>query len=172
MQIVSAGYGFDVPDIQNALVKTNYKSVEAAVEYLFKAQDGASSNNNSNNSSSNKSSSQSNNTADIKILKERIAKIEIDGNFKINVTSDMMESAIKENKNTDDALNYIMDKYSHLIKPNESTVIQTKEDKEAYKQKLVEEAKKKKAQQVSQISLHSLNCIALHNIHFLGKGSS
>ena len=35
MQIVSAGYGFDVPEIQSALTATNYKSVEAAVEYLF-----------------------------------------------------------------------------------------------------------------------------------------
>merc|ERR1712228_1065420 len=40
-----------------------------------------------------------------------------------------------------------MDKYSHLIKPNESTIIQTKEDKEAYKLKLVQDAKKKKEQQ-------------------------
>merc|ERR1712048_514272 len=62
-----------------------------------------------------------------------------------NVTADIMQSAIKENKTTDDALNYIMDKYAHLIQPN--TVIQNKQDKEAYKQKLIDEAKKKKAEQ-------------------------
>eukprot|EP01083_Nonionella_stella_P014771 41386_1 len=38
IQIISAGYGFDVPEIQNALQQTNYESVEAAVQFLFANQ--------------------------------------------------------------------------------------------------------------------------------------
>merc|ERR1712129_386627 len=63
-----------------------------------------------------------------------IAKLEVDGHFKLDVTPDIIQTAIKQNKTTDDALNYIMDKYPHLIKPNDATqTIQTKQDKEAYK---------------------------------------
>ena len=161
MQIVTAGYGFDVPEIQNALIKTNYKSVEAAIEYLLdnqqkqqqkqqqqpstsKPKQPSTSNNNNNNTVSEK---------DIQELKERIAKMEIEGNFKMNVTSDIMSNALKRNPNRPaDALNYIMDTYSDLIQPNppsaSNTKINNKDDAQALKQKLIDDAMKKKEEQV------------------------
>eukprot|EP01084_Bolivina_argentea_P111033 198215_1 len=122
MQIVSLGYGFDVPEIQKALIATNYKSTEDAVQYLFNNK-----NNNANTTSSASASTSSATTttsvsaSDIQSLKERISKMEIEGNMKMNVSNDLIENAIKNNKSTDDALNFIMDKYSHLIKPNSSS---------------------------------------------------
>eukprot|EP01083_Nonionella_stella_P283463 964892_1 len=153
MQIVSAGYGFDVPEIQNALMKTNYKSVEAAVEYLLNADNN--NDKNTNNPSSNTNTNMNTNTTnnatvsekDIRQLKERISRLEIDGNFKMDVTDDIMNQAIKQNKNTEEALNYIMDKYTHLIKPNNETSVTNKTDVQQYKQQLIDEAHRKKQQQ-------------------------
>ena len=112
MQIVTAGYGFDVPDIQNALIQTNYKSVEAAVEYLFANQGGGAvsnpqSKNNANNDTSIPSSSNNNQSndvseKDIQELRERIKKIELEGGFRLDITRDIMNNAIKQNPNNTD----------------------------------------------------------------------
>eukprot|EP01083_Nonionella_stella_P022312 61732_1 len=160
MQIVSAGYGFDVPEIQTALASTNYQSVEAAVEYLFANQSkkqgtsaAAATAPNTSSSSSKANPNATTNSAEICELKRRIAKMEIEGNLKMNVTRDIMKIAITKNKNTDDALNYIMDRYSHLIKPNEADgveVLKNKEDADQYKKQLMEDAMRKKAQQEKQ----------------------
>ena len=152
MQIVSAGYGFDVPEIQKALVSTNYKSVEAAVAHLFQQQSGGgggggggnAAKTNSNSSSKSKSSSDE----QLKSLKEAISRMEIDGNMKIDVTSDILSAAVKEHKSTDQALNYIMDRYAHLIKPNDSATVKTKEDAQRLKQKMMADAAAKKRKQV------------------------
>jgi len=152
MQIVSAGYGFDVPDIQKALVATNYKSAEAAVEYLFQQQTGSQSKSNAANSNSNSNAkgsapSSSSSDAQMKSLKEAISRMEIDGNMKINVTPDILTTAIKQHSSTDQALNFIMDRYAHLIKPNDSTSVRSKADAERLKQKLKADAAAKKRKQ-------------------------
>ena len=159
MQIVTAGYGFDVDDIQNALMKTNYKSVEAAVEYLFVNQKGATTadtggsssggNGNKNNSNSSGGDANKKQEKEIEELRQRIKKMELEGNFKLDVTEDIMNNAIKQNPNRpDEALNYIMDKYPHLIQSNESIDVNSKQDAEALKRKLKEDALKKKEEQV------------------------
>ena len=157
MQIVSAGYGFDVPDIQKALVATNYQSVEAAVAHLFAQQTGAapsSSNTNSNSNSNSNSKSKPSSSSDqqMKSLKSAISRMEIDGNMKIDVTSDMLSAAIKEHQSTDQALNYIMDRYAHLIKPNDSTTVKSKQDAERLKQKMIADAEAKKKKQVRSLA--------------------
>jgi len=148
MQIVSAGYGFDVPEIQNALMQTNYQSVESAVEYLFQQKMGA--NGASSNSNSNKKESSSSSQTEHKLLqslKEAISRMQIDGNMKIDVTADILNAAIKEHQSTDQALNYIMDRYAHLIQPNDGSTVNTKEDAQKLKEKLRDEALRKKQQQ-------------------------
>eukprot|EP01084_Bolivina_argentea_P285847 490252_1 len=60
LQIVALGYGFDVPDIQNALTQTNYESVEIAVEYLFQNQRN---NDNTNNTTQNNENNQNTGSA-------------------------------------------------------------------------------------------------------------
>eukprot|EP00484_Ammonia_sp_Unknown_P027662 CAMPEP_0197038126 /NCGR_PEP_ID=MMETSP1384-20130603/15136_1 /TAXON_ID=29189 /ORGANISM="Ammonia sp." /LENGTH=604 /DNA_ID=CAMNT_0042468521 /DNA_START=27 /DNA_END=1841 /DNA_ORIENTATION=- len=147
MQIVTAGYGFDVPEIQDALLKTNYQSVEAAVEYLF-AQQSKQDNSNKNKNKSNAAPSSDVSSKDMQELKERIARMEIEGNLKLNVTVDIINTAIKQNPNRpEDALNYIMDKYAHLIQPNEEVTVTSKQDAQALKQKLIDDALKKKEEQ-------------------------
>lgn len=156
MQIVTAGYGFDVPDIQNALMKTNYKSVEAAVEYLFANQAGGSGGSGGSASSSSQSKSDTKpkqdsvSEKDIQELKDRIKKLELEGNFKLDVTHDIMSNAIKQNPNRpEDAVNYIMDKYHHLIQSNDNiNTVNSKQDAQALKQKLIDDALKKKEEQV------------------------
>merc|ERR1719385_14728 len=83
----------------------------------------------------------------MKSLKSAISRMEIDGNMKIDVTSDMLSAAIKEHQSTDQALNYIMDRYAHLIKPNDSTTVKSKQDAERLKQKMIADAEAKKKKQ-------------------------
>ena len=79
--------------------------------------------------------------------------MEIEGNMKIDVTSDILSAAIKEHQSTEQALNYIMDGYSHLIKPNDSTTVQSKEDAERLKQKMMADALEKKQKQVQTLTI-------------------
>eukprot|EP00485_Elphidium_margaritaceum_P001542 CAMPEP_0202686926 /NCGR_PEP_ID=MMETSP1385-20130828/2675_1 /ASSEMBLY_ACC=CAM_ASM_000861 /TAXON_ID=933848 /ORGANISM="Elphidium margaritaceum" /LENGTH=620 /DNA_ID=CAMNT_0049341607 /DNA_START=84 /DNA_END=1943 /DNA_ORIENTATION=+ len=156
MQIVSEGYGFDVPEIQKALKATNYESVEAAVQYLFSHTGGIASpkaaktnnshnhNHNSNNIKNNASTSK-----EMQELKEKISAMEIEAQLKLNVSADILTTAIRHNpNNTDEALHYIMETYPHLITPvAEPVTINSKKDAEVLKQELREKALREQQEQ-------------------------
>jgi len=98
-EIVDMNFGFDIEEIQSALIATGNKSSQDAIEYLINQKTAESNNNISNDIIT---------ASDIETLKKKLQNLDL-----ANVTSQIMEEALKKNHNNKDtAVQWILDKYS------------------------------------------------------------
>jgi len=108
-EIVDMGLGFDIPDVETALIATGNKSAEVAVEYLFNWKTSSHNNDSNNTTHQNNKPNAIVTSSDIEALKKKLQSM----NLKLNVTLQLMEEALKKNHNNkDDALYWLLNNYS------------------------------------------------------------
>lgn len=110
LEIIQRELGFDIPEIQAALIATGNKSADAAVEYLLNQQDVGTNVNNNISNNQNYKTADIVTASDIEALKREIQKMNLGG---LNLTTQIMEEALKKNRNNKDAaLSWLLDNYS------------------------------------------------------------